>query len=108
MTTMLTLPFFSMSVWSNGSIDGDPVELAMLDVLRINPLPHDLQKQIVEAVLDEKIAKATTNFNIKPPDGPPHPKYRDGREVWKGADGSTWRYNQRSLNWIQTSEGSPK
>lgn len=46
---------------------------------------------------------------ISPLMGPPMPvpdKYRDGRLHWTNTDGAVWRYNERSCQWIQTSEGS--
>lgn len=65
-----------------------------------------LKGEVIEIPLTkEKPPVPSTKFifNAVPPEGPPHPKFLDGREVWRGADGSTWRYHQDKKKWIKTS-----
>lgn len=81
----------------------------------LSRVPADLEKDILATLRESNTHSAAVLESQKqvveslkgdtPPNGPLHPKYRDGREVWTGRNGSKWRYNQKSLKWICTEEG---
>ena len=65
----------------------------------------DMEMEILGMVKQAEYQKEVLNALINTPPTPVPVMYLDGRQVWKGADGSIWRFNSHKSKWICTLEG---